>query len=75
MVALDIQLGVCYGLNRIATRIWQIIQSPSSPEQIADVLTREFEVDQATCIAETMALLNDMFEARLVVASSEPAAA
>lgn len=75
MVALDIQLGVCYGLNRIATRIWQIIQSPSSPEQIADVLTQQFEVDRATCIAETMALLNDMFEARLIVASSEPPAA
>ena len=74
LVALDVQLGVCYGLNRIATRIWQIIESPSSTEQIADVLTTQFDVDRATCIAETMALLSDMSQAGLVVASSEPAA-
>jgi len=75
MVALDIQRGVCYGLNRMATRIWQIIETASSADEIADVLTTQFDVDRATCIAETMALLNDMFEARLIVASSEPPAA
>jgi len=72
MVALDIQRGVCYGLNRMATRIWQIIQTPSSADEIADVLTVQFDVDRATCIAETMALLSDMFESGLIVTSSGP---
>jgi hypothetical protein len=75
MVALDIQRGVCYGLNKVATRIWQIIDAPSSAEQIADVLTTQFDVDRATCIAETLDLLADMSDAGLIVAPSEPATA
>lgn len=73
MVALDVQQGVCYGLNRVATRIWQIIETPSSAEQIADVLTTQFDVDRDTCIAQTMDLLADMSEAGLIVTSSADA--
>lgn len=72
MVALDVQRGVCFGLNRVATRIWQIIETPLSAEQIADVLTTQFEVDRETCISETLNLLRDMAHAGLIV---EPTAA
>lgn len=65
MVALDINKGVCYGLNEVATRIWQIIETPSSTREIADILIEEYEVDRDMCEAHVRDLLADLLAADL----------
>lgn len=69
LVALDVNQGVCYGLNRVATRIWNLIQTPTTADKIVDVLTQEFDVDRATCLAETLYLLTDLQAAGLARAA------
>ena len=66
MVALDIEKGVCYGLNRVATRVWQLIETPSTAEAVCQTLLGEFDVDQATCLSQTLDLFKDLEEAGLI---------
>jgi hypothetical protein len=66
LVALDVTKGVCYGLNRMGTRIWQLIESPRSARQIAEVLVTEFDVSPDVCTEQTLNLLRELSVAELV---------
>jgi len=66
LVALDVTKGVCYGLNRIGTRIWQLVETPRSAREVADVLADEFDVSPDVCLEQTMALLRELAAAELV---------
>jgi len=71
MVALDIASGVCYGLNRVATRIWQLLQTPTTGREVCDQLLTEFDVPVATCQEQTMEVLENLLEATLIVRSQK----
>ncbi len=66
LVALNVEKGTCYGLNAIATRVWNLIEAPMSLDQICDTLTGEYDVDRSTCEAEVEQLLNDFVGEGLV---------
>lgn len=66
LIALDVNRGVCYGLNRIGTRIWQLLDTPRSARQISEVLVQEFDVSPDVCTEETLSLLRDLAAAELV---------
>jgi hypothetical protein len=66
LIALDVNRGVCYGLNRIGTRIWQLLDTPRSARQISEVLVEEFDVSPEVCTEETLNLLRDLAAAELV---------
>lgn len=66
LVALDVTKGVCYGLNRMGTRIWQLIETPRSARQIAEVLVTEFDVSPEDCTEQTLNLLRELSVAELV---------
>jgi hypothetical protein len=66
LVALDVTKGVCYGLNRMGTRIWHLLETPRSARQIADVLTSEFDVEPDICLQQTTDLLRELAVAELV---------
>ena len=68
MVALDVTKGVCYGLNHVATRIWQLIEAPSSAHDVASTLITEFSVDRDTAEQQTLDLFRDLLNAGLVTA-------
>jgi hypothetical protein len=66
LVALDVTRGVCYGLNRVGTRIWQLLDSPRSAREIADILVEEFDVPPEQCSKQTLDLLRELKAAELV---------
>jgi hypothetical protein len=75
LVALDANQGICYGLNRVATRIWSLMDSPTTGAAVIEALLREFEIDRDTCEVETLNLLNDLQAAGLIsVAATADAA-
>lgn len=57
LVALDPENGVCFGLNRVASRIWTLLESPVSVDQICAVLTDEYAVAPERCASEVEALI------------------
>lgn len=65
MVALDVTKGVCYGLDCIGTRIWELLETPRTARQIAEILVREFDVSPEVCLAQTLDFLRDLARADL----------
>lgn len=62
LVALNIDQGVCYGLNRVATRIWNMIDVPLSTAEAAAVLCDEFDVTPDACREDVLDLFNDLVD-------------
>ena len=62
-------------LNLTATQLWKLASERDgcTPEQAADVLVTQFEVDRATALRDADVCLRDLVERRILVA--EPIAA
>jgi hypothetical protein len=66
LMALSVDQGVCYGLDRVGTRIWALIAEPRSIDTLCAQLIREFDVEEAVCRHEVIDLLKDLRAERLV---------
>lgn len=65
-VMIDIERGAYFGMNPVAGEIWDMLETPQTPQQIIDKLLAEYEVDAETCQAETLAVLQRMTRLKLV---------
>jgi hypothetical protein len=59
-VILNLRDGVYYGLNPVGLRIWELIQSPKTLNEILETLTAEYEVERAVCQADVETLLKQL---------------
>jgi Coenzyme PQQ synthesis protein D (PqqD) len=75
LVALDVEKGTCYGFNRTATRIWQLLDEPRTVAALRDALLDEFEVDRDRCEAELLEALERMCRDGIVESSAPLGAA
>ena len=66
LLAIDVDAGYCYSLNATAGRVWELIAAPVLIQVVCAQLRREYAVDEATCLAEVIALLQGLYEAGLV---------
>ncbi len=62
LVALDIESGTCFGLNRVATRIWHMLEVPRTASEVSAELALIYDIDEGTCEAQTLELLNELVE-------------
>jgi hypothetical protein len=51
-VLLDIEQGICFGLNAVGLRIWEMLKQRFSIEQIANSLELEFHVPRSQLISD-----------------------
>ncbi|MES2452901.1 MAG: PqqD family peptide modification chaperone [Pseudomonadota bacterium] len=58
--------GVCFGLNPVGSRVWQLTASPIRIAEICEILQREYDVDAATCEQQVVAMLEAMVRENLV---------
>ena len=65
-VALNIDRGQCYGMDSIASRVWRILETPHSLEDICKTLRNEYAVDHDSCRADVASLLRAMTDEALV---------
>lgn len=49
-----------FGLQTVGTRIWQLLESNTTPAEICSVLLREFDVEEAQCEEEVMQFLSEL---------------
>ena len=69
-VLLDLQSEFYFGLDKTGTRIWELLQSGVSIQDLIGKMLDEFEVDRQTLEADVNALLGKLMDAGLV--SVEP---
>jgi Coenzyme PQQ synthesis protein D (PqqD) len=51
-VLLDVEQGVCFSLNPIGLKIWELLKKGCSLEQIADALGQEFPVGRPQLVSD-----------------------
>jgi hypothetical protein len=67
LFVLDVDGGHCFGFNTTATEIWQALESPMTLGAVCDMLIQTRDVDRATCLTETAALINRLADEELVI--------
>lgn len=59
-ILLDPSVWTYVFLNETAARIWNVLDSPRSIEDVVESLLRDYEVDAATCEREVEEFVGDM---------------
>lgn len=60
VVILNLKDGVYYELKEVGTRVWNLIQQPSTVQSILDRLLEEYEVDPERCEIDLLALAENL---------------
>lgn len=58
IVLMSIENGKYYGMDAIASRIWSLLEQPTTLNAIIDTLTTEYDVERAQCETETLAFIS-----------------
>ena len=72
-VLLDIEQGLCFSLNPVGTRIWEMIKDGRSVDEIADALEEEFRLPRTQLLMDVSDFLKQLENMRLVGNQSSPA--
>jgi hypothetical protein len=67
LVMADIDRGKYYGLNDIATTIWQNLEKKITVEDLCKRLCESYEVTPEQCSAEVLAFLKELETRNLVL--------
>jgi hypothetical protein len=60
VVALSIEHGTCYGLNRVGSRIWKLIEKPIRISELCAALRADYSVEPDVCEREVLDLLEQL---------------
>lgn len=66
VVILSLKHGMYYGLDKIGTRIWSLIQAPTTVAAICDTLIAEYDVTPERCERDLQVLLENLATAELI---------
>ena len=63
-------LDAIYTLNEVAARIWKIVESPASVDQIVEEISRDFEVAADRATGDVVEFLDALESAGLIISIS-----
>jgi Coenzyme PQQ synthesis protein D (PqqD) len=66
VVMLDMESGYYFGLNSMASVIWNMLQNAVTVEEIVGKLLTEYAVQESQCLAETQELIGRMLEHKII---------
>jgi hypothetical protein len=61
-VMMSIEKGAYFGLNPVATRIWDLLAEPKSIAELVQAITDEYEVSPEQGAADVQEFVADMIE-------------
>jgi hypothetical protein len=71
IVVLSIKQGICYGLNRVGSRIWGLLATPIRICDLCAALLDAYSVDPDVCKRHVLDLLEELRTEGLVAALEE----
>lgn len=66
IVALHVANGACYGMEKVASHVWQLLDRPTGLDAICQELLGTYEVDPDVCHAEVGQLIDQLVREGLV---------
>jgi hypothetical protein len=70
-VILETESGTYYGLNEVATQIWDELDDGATVQDLVAQIRAEYDVSEEQCRADLVAVLEDLAENGLVTFSEE----
>ena len=70
LIGMSVEQGACYGLDAVATRIWDLLGEPRSLDDLCAALTEEFDVTAERCRADVRELVSQLRGEGLVKVSA-----
>jgi hypothetical protein len=67
VVMLSIENSEYYGMDKVGSRIWQLLENPMQLKELVARLMDEYDVDEEKCRIETVAFIKKMAEKRLLI--------
>jgi hypothetical protein len=67
IVALNIERGTCYGMNRVGSRIWNLLAKPIRISDLCAKLVAAYKVDPDICERQVLDLLEELRAEGLIV--------
>jgi hypothetical protein len=67
VVMLSIENSEYYGMDKVGSRIWELLEQPISFKGLIARLMFEYEVTENQCIEETLTFLKKLENKRLIV--------
>jgi hypothetical protein len=74
-VILNLASGVYFGLDRVGTRIWQLIDQRQSLEAVLEAISTEYEAPVEDIERDLLQLASELKERGLIVEDQAPRAA
>jgi hypothetical protein len=68
-VMMSIEGGCYYGVNAVGARIWELLETPHTVEQLCARICDEFDVDAQTCEVAVLKFADDLIDNGVVHAS------
>ena len=69
-VMMSIEAGRYYGVNAVGARIWELLETPQTIQQLCTQICAEFDVDAQTCQTAILNFARDLIENGVVHASA-----
>jgi len=66
VVMLSVENSEYYGMDKVGSRIWQLIEKPVTLKELIGILLDEYEVTEEQCTEDTMKFLEQLMEKDLV---------
>jgi hypothetical protein len=65
-VLLDIEQGICFSLNPVGLKIWELLKQGQSVDKVADTLATEFPVSRQQILVDTQEFINALEAKHLI---------
>ncbi len=66
LVMFDVNAGQYYGLNNVATAVWNHLETEKTVDELAEALTNEFDISVDECRQELLEFLPELEEKGLI---------
>ena len=65
-VMMDIENGNYYGLGRIGSEIWDLLEEPLTVKELCGILVESFDVDEKACLHDIQPFIQQLMDENLV---------
>jgi len=65
-VMMHTETGKYYGLDKVSTHIWQLLENNLSLSDLVKLLIEEYQVERETCEKDTKELLEGMLQLQMI---------
>jgi hypothetical protein len=66
LVMMSIENGEYYGIGGVGTRIWELLNQPTTIEQLVETITTEFDIQEDRCRDDVLSFSEKLFELGLI---------